>query len=375
MSLVFERRGTVRVGMRDLLRLLGLPLRGMRRGSRTLVEALDTSEASRSTGAVAIRRALGLLFLGYALLLSTKAILAGTFPSFAHLFMAMFGAAVLANLTGRFIRDWTLVLAGVFAYVLAGRYAQGLSMPIHYTPQIDADRMLAGGTVPSEWLQNHLYHGKTGPLEVFSVAMYFSHFFAPLLLGFYIWLRRMSGAFKELMFAILATSVLADIIFVLFPTAPPWLAAERGGLVHVHHLLKLSLLDLHVNGLASVIGDSHRYNIVAALPSMHAAFPVIGLVIALRYGLPRWVVGLQASQLVGVIFAIVYLGDHYLIDAIAGGAFAVAGAAVVHRLLSASPRARPLAVRVPIPAASLTEAEVPSTGMVEAPALLLDARS
>jgi hypothetical protein len=362
--------------MRDLMRLLALPFRGVQRGSRAAVKALDGSDASRSPGAVAMRRLLGFLFIGYAVLLSTKAVLDGAFPSFANLLMAMFGAAVIANLTGRFIRDWTLVLAGLFAYVLAGRYAQGLNMPIHYLPQIDADRFLGGGTLPNEWLQSHLYHGKTGPLEIFAVAMYVSHFFAPLLLGFYIWLRRMSGAFKELMFAILATSVMADIIFVLYPTAPPWLAAEHGGLVHVHHLLKQSMLDLHLNGFASLIGDSHRYNIVAALPSMHAAFPVIGLVVALRYGLPRWIVGLQTVQLLGVVFAIVYLGDHYVIDAVAGGAFAVLGAAVVHRLLSKPGFSRVVAPGVTeLPALRPIPAEIPSTGGAEAPALVLDARS
>ena len=361
--------------MRDLLRLLALPIRGIQRGSRATVNALDGSDASRSAGAVAMRRLLGFLFIGYAVLLSTKGLLEGAFPSFANLLMAMFGAAVIANLTGRFIRDWTLVLAGLFAYVLAGRYAQGLNMPIHYLPQIDADRVLGGGTLPNEWLQRHLYHGKTGPLEIFAVAMYVSHFFAPLLLGFYIWLRRMSGAFKELMFAILATSVMDDIVFVLFPTAPPWLAAEHGGLVHVHHLLKQSMLDLHLNGFASLIGDSHRYNIVAALPSMHAAFPVIGLIVALRYGLPRWIVGLQTVQLLGVVFAIVYLGDHYVIDAFAGGAFAVLGAAVVHRLLSrADFSSAAVADVAELPTLRPTPAEIPSAS-AEAPALVLDARS
>ena len=360
--------------MRDLLQLLTLPLRGIRRGTRSFVDALDSSEASRTPGATAMRRALGVLFVGYTVLLSTKAVLAGSLPSVGHLMMGMFGAALIANLTGRFIRDWTLVLAGVFAYMLAGRYAQGLNMPIHYTPQLDADRVIGGGSVPSAWLQEHLYDGKTGPLEVFAVVMYLSHFFAALLVGFYIWLRRIGRAFKELMFAILATSVLADIVFVLFPTAPPWLAAEHGGLVPVHHMLKQSLLDLHLSGFASVVGDSHRYNIVAAFPSMHAAFPVIALIIALRYSLPRWIILLQTTQLIGVLFAIVYLGDHYVIDAVGGAAFAFAGAAVVHRLLSRSPGAVDLALARDKPVA-LPQIHPPAGGAVEAPAFVLDARS
>ena len=340
--------------MADALRLVYRPVRGALRGPRRLVAALDSSDASSSAGGAAIRRLLGALFIAYASLLGVKAILAGSLPSVAHILFAMFGIALFANLAGRFIRDWTLVLAGVFAYLLAGRYAQGLNMPIYYTPQIDVDRVIGLGTVPSAWLQAHLYHGRTGPLEIFAVVMYVSHFFAPLLLGFYIWLRRMTDAFKELMFGILATSVLADIVFVLFPTAPPWLAAEHG-LVHVHHLLKQSLADLHLVGMSSLVGDSHAYNIVAALPSMHAAFPMIGLIVAVRYALPRWIVLLQAAQFLGVCFSIVYLGDHYVVDALAGVLFAFAGATLAHRLLARAPR-RSLRLHVPQPAEPQTVA-------------------
>ena len=92
--------------------------------------------------------------------------------------------------------------------------------------------------------------------------------------------------------------------------------------------------------MAGLIGDSHRYNVVAALPSMHAAFPVVALVVAVRYGLPRWLIALQAAQLIGVWFAIVYLGDHYLVDAVAGAAVALAGVAIAHRLLFGAERRR-----------------------------------
>jgi hypothetical protein len=285
----------------------------------------------------AIRRGVGVLFIAYGTLLAVRSILDGSLPNVLQLFIALFGVALIANLGRRFLRDWTLVLAGIAAYMLGSRYTQSLEMPIHYMPQIDAERVLGLGSVPSEWLQAHLYHGHTGALEVFALVMYASHFFAVVALGFYIWMRRMGPAFKELMFGIVAASLIADVVFVLYPTAPPWMAAEHG-LVHVHHILKQTLLDLHMNGMAGLIGDSHRYNVVAALPSMHAAFPVVALVVAVRFGLPRWLVALQATQLVGVWFAIVYLGDHYVVDAVAGAAVALAGVAIAHRLLS--PRAQ-----------------------------------
>jgi PAP2 superfamily len=312
-----------------------------------------------------MRRGLGALFIAYGTLLAVRSLLDGSLPNVLQLVIALFGVALIANLGRLFLRDWTLVLGGVAAYMLGARYTQGLDMPIRYTPQIDVERVLGFGSIPTEWLQAHLYHGHTGPLEVFALVMYASHFFAVLALGFYIWIRRMGPAFKELMFGLVAASLIADIVFVLYPTAPPWMAAEHG-LVQVHHVLKQSLLDVHLNGMAAFIGDPHRYNVVAALPSMHAAFPVVALLVAIRYGLPRWLIALQAAQLIGVWFAIVYLGDHYLVDAVAGAAVALAGVAIAHRLLSrpaqrseTGPRTRTKT----IPVLESAAIRVPSTGV------------
>jgi membrane-associated phospholipid phosphatase len=99
----------------------------------------------------------------------------------------------------------------------------------------------------------------------------------------------------------------------------------------VHHLLKQSLADLHLSGIAKIDGDPKHYNIVAACPSLHAAFPLICLLVARRFGLPRWVQVALAFQFVGVAFAIVYTGEHYVVDVLAGALYAV----VVFRLITA----------------------------------------
>jgi len=89
------------------------------------------------------------------------------------------------------------------------------------------------------------------------------------------------------------------------------------------------------------ITDAVRLRDGALDREFHAAFPVIALAIALRYGLPRWLVALQTLQLLGVFFAIVYLGDHYVVDALGGAALGVGATALVHALLrrsASSPR-------------------------------------
>ena len=338
-----------------LLAAARLPIRGLDR----LAFVLDASPVSRSTGGTRIRRALATLFLVYGLVLSAIAFMRGGIPSWGPLLMAMLAAALFSNRGGRFVRDWLPVLLGFFAYSLAGQFASGLDFTVHYTPQIDAERALAFGAVPTIWLQDHLYHGTTGPLEVFAMTMYLSHFFAPVLLGFYLWWARLRDGFTQLMFGLLTVSILAEITFVLAPTAPPWLAAQQGLLPPVDHVIKQGLYDLNLTAAASFYGDADAYNIVAAIPSLHAAWPIIGLLVALRWGLPRWIVGLQAAQFVGVVFAIVYTGEHYLVDALAGVAYAVVAWAIVERAFGRAARPILAPVPAPAPAAALSEALEP----------------
>jgi membrane-associated phospholipid phosphatase len=63
-------------------------------------------------------------------------------------------------------------------------------------------------------------------------------------------------------------------------------------------------------------------NPVAAFPSLHAAYPVLAY-LYLRQAWPRGAWLMLAWGAV-VIFAIVYLGHHYVIDAIGGVAYALA---------------------------------------------------
>lgn len=333
---------------RTLLAAARLPMVVLTRGLDRLAVVLDSSPASRSAGGTRIRRALATLFVLYGVVLSAIAFLRGGIPGWGPVLMVMLAAALFSNRGGRFVRDWLPVLLGFFAYSLAGQFASGLDFTVHYTPQIDAERALAFGAVPTVWLQDHLYHGTTGPLEIFAMTMYLSHFFAPVLLGFYLWWARLRDGFTQLMFGLLTVSILAEITFVLAPTAPPWLAAQQGLLPPVDHVIKQGLYDLNLTAAASFYGDADAYNIVAAIPSLHAAWPVIGLLVALRWGLPRWIVGLQAAQLVGVVFAIVYTGEHYLVDALAGGAYAVVAWAIVERAFGRA--ARPVLTGVPAPA-------------------------
>jgi hypothetical protein len=313
---------------------LRLP-RTRRRGLSAL--RLDTMDVAASEGAVRIRRVMALLLMAYAGILALRSGFAGRVPSVAYLLMAAASLAVYKNMLGRFIRDWTLVFAGLFAYLMTGHFQPVLNVGVHFRPQLEFDRVLGFGTVPTIWLQEHLYSGRVGWLELFSTFAYLSHFVAPLVLGLYLWFGRRGRAFAELMFGILVVSVLADITYVLAPTAPPWLAADHGYLPPVHHIVKAGLMHLHLGTLAAMDGDSSKYNVVAALPSMHVAFPAVAFLVLLRHRLPAWIIALQGFQLVSVIFAIVYTGEHYLSDALVAFVYVAFALALVRRALDRVP--------------------------------------
>ena len=331
-----------------------LPTPHRARRPQLSVLRLDSTDVAASAGAVRIRRCMALLLMAYAGVLMLRSGLAGRTPSVAYLLMAAVALAVYKNMLGRFVRDWTLVFAGLFAYLMTGHFQPVLNVGVHFRPQLELDRVLGFGTVPTIWLQEHLYSGKVGWLELFSTLAYLSHFVAPLALGLYLWFGRRGRAFAELMFGILVVSVLADITYVLAPTAPPWLAADHGYLPPVHHIVKDGLTHLHLGALAAMDGDASKYNVVAALPSMHVAFPAIAFLVLLRHRLPSWLIVLQGFQLAAVIFAIVYTGEHYLSDALVAFVYVAFGLALVRRALD----------RVPGTAAKVARAVKPSARAV-----------
>jgi membrane-associated phospholipid phosphatase len=60
---------------------------------------------------------------------------------------------------------------------------------------------------------------------------------------------------------------------------------------------------------------------------------MICVLTARRYKLPSWItIGLVLNTL-GVVFAIVYTGEHYLVDALAGAVYAAIAWVLVQRLL------------------------------------------
>lgn len=293
---------------------------------------LDESEASRTPVSRRIRLVVAILFFAYGVLLEVVG-LRHDDVKLVPLFFAVAAVPIVTNRLGRFVHYFLPVFLGLFAYATAASYATQFKLGVHYKPQIWAEQHLLPGPMPTLWLQRHLYTGKTGPVEILSVAAYAGHFLIPLALAMALALSGRSRAFRLLVFGILTVAVLGSATFVLAPTAPPWLAAEHGYLPPVHHILKHSLAALHLKTLAAIEGDPGKYDVTAAAPSLHTAFPLLCLLTAIEARLPRWAIAALALDVLLVVFAIVYTGEHYVFDAAAGAFFALGAWLVVRRLV------------------------------------------
>ncbi|HVL53789.1 MAG TPA: phosphatase PAP2 family protein, partial [Vitreimonas sp.] len=275
------------------------------------------------------------LVAGYIALLSALMIAGGVSLTPDVLLIGLGLVAVLLGRGKLFLRDWIPFIGLFFAYELMRGYADNFGASVHVEDIIELERWLFLGHVPTQVLQEWL-HPPTGvdPWAVAGTVFYFLHFPLPLAVAFVLWLRR-RRAFYDYVAALIVLSMAGFITYLVLPVAPPWWAAERGLLPGVEYLKDQGFQDL-----ARLFGFEGRYlfsytmyqinpNQVAAMPSLHAAYPFLAFLVARRF-LGRWG-WLMLVYSACVWLSIVYIADHYVVDILGGLLYAsVAYWAVIH---------------------------------------------
>ncbi|HZQ04230.1 MAG TPA: phosphatase PAP2 family protein [Gaiellaceae bacterium] len=238
----------------------------------------------------------------------------------------------------RYLRDFAPFALLIFAYAECRGLAHLVSPHPFYRPQLWLERALFG-VVPAQWLQEELWHGTT---QWYDRAAHFFlqlHFIVPPLLAFALWVKRRALFFRFASSMVLL-SFAAAVVFAAFPAAPPWAAAQAGYLPNVVKLpqaapdVSSAGLSSHTISVASVIPG----NPYAAIPSLHAGYAflvfltVAGLALARRGRFRRPLVALCAVYPLLQALAVVYTGNHYVIDIAIGFAFAAAAFVVTNRL-------------------------------------------
>jgi membrane-associated phospholipid phosphatase len=183
---------------------------------------------------------------------------------------------------------------------------------LHVADLIAWEQTLCAGVIPSAALQRALNASSiTWIVDIIANLFYMTHFFSVILAGFLIWTRRKAHYWPYIMGLILL-SYSGFLTYVFFPAAPPWWASLNGYLRNQPVNLNHSLLSpAYIFSTANALG---------AMPSLHSAWPFY----LFFYCLYIW--GRKALPVIilpiGVALSSIYLGHHYLVDVLAGIAYA-----------------------------------------------------
>jgi hypothetical protein len=297
------------------------------------------------------QRAIGLV-LGILVVLVTLLVLFQGFfflPKIIMVVLILLAAALLGKIKP-LVRDWFVFLAFFYffdsirgtIYILTCKF----QLPVYSLYVLDLEKALFRG-VPSVALQNALlrpnFPDAIGWLEKISTVIYGSHFIVFLFVGLIIWIYKAKDfpLYKTSFYLLSGTGLL---LYSLVPTVPPWMAANHFGLMPPLNHFNIELYNL----VLPDISNGFDTNPIAAMPSLHAGFPILCSLLLWR--LYRWKGAPFYLYTLSVLFAIVYSGDHYMMDFLAGlglavGCYVLAGRILKRRALSPRASAEPVTAK------------------------------
>jgi hypothetical protein len=231
--------------------------------------------------------------------------------------------------------------AYVATYQMPNDDPEALERRVKIAYPVRADRIIGLGKTPTLRLQRA--HGTPGRFSRWEKALVWSHwlwFMFPYGTVAYLLLRH-PERFARGAAQIYATFDLGLIGYWAVPTAPPWYAAKEGlmddGLTPE---LRRMMVEYGEEFWGSGWGPLYGFlggNPLAAMPSLHFATSVMAAHQLAETGPVAGAVGWAYAATLGV--ALVYLGEHYVVDL-------VAGLALTEGIRAATPKAQPLIARL-----------------------------
>ncbi len=267
------------------------------------------------------------------------------------------------------IRDWLPFAIVLLVYDVSRGAAKLVGTPTLWHWQVDADRWLFFGSVPTVWLQQRIKLPDPPWWEVWISTVYMSFFILPYVVAGVLWLRSRED-WKAFARRFVALSFTALAIYIVLPAAPPWAAARctaidvvggpsypacmfgtpagvpAGGLLgamqstpsganaFVERISTRGFQTLHLHVARDLVNSGQvSVNMVAAIPSLHAALSVMIAAFLWRRVQRRWR-PLLAAYVLMMAFTLVYSAEHYVIDILLGWTLAAVVATVVRRFES-----------------------------------------
>lgn len=222
------------------------------------------------------------------------------------------------------IFDWIPFIAALFTYdLLRGQVGNNPLFEAHVTPQIDADRLLFNDVVPTVALQERFFEAGQLPwYDIAAWAVYLTHFFAVFLIAAVLW-RVARPLFLDFRAVVLGLTAITFITYALFPAAPPWMASDDGVIGPVTRVVGGVWDQLGISPASALFDRGSTFsNPVAAIPSLHTAYPV--LILCFFWSRGGWIRAACLLYALAMSLTLVYTGEHYVIDVILGWLYAIA---------------------------------------------------
>lgn len=222
---------------------------------------------------------------------------------------------------------WAVYIGSFAVFGIARSFADETGMPTQVGSLVTAERTIGLGVVPTVWLQERLFNPQgIDWLDQAATYVHWSYFVLPHLFAAHLFLGHRE-LFERYVKVFVGVLVVGLAVYFLFPAAPPWVAALKGELAPVHKVATEVGSEFRVNLYSRFESQIRSSNPVAAMPSLHMAISVVVALIAAR---ANWLLAIAAIVYnLAMAFSLIYLGEHYVVDLLAGVAVAVAVYVVV----------------------------------------------
>jgi membrane-associated phospholipid phosphatase len=269
--------------------------------------------------------------------LATVTVIRGDFHPFVWLAIILGGLALLWRLPASDYRLGMMYILGFAVFNCLRIFADDTGRAVSFNYPADFDAAVFG-TLPTTWLQDRYYtFGHIGVVDSIAILTYASYFKGHYIGALLLWIFK-RDLLKVYIVTILGTLYLGLICYYLLPTSPPWLAYETGHVPEVFRIFKIASNELWHGAVESGTRIAGT-NDVGAMPSLHTALTAVIALFLWRTNRIAGLIGWAYVAMMG--FSLVYLGEHYVIDVIAGIGTACVALVIAKRLCLPSAGTRP----------------------------------
>ena len=220
------------------------------------------------------------------------------------------------------VRDWLVLVAVYMAYDYSRGTADQWGIGVNYTLLRDVDRFLFFGNDPGVWMQKTFLRSDVRWYDVGGAIVYMMHFVLPVVPLAFLRVRQRTEWLSYVRRFSLTLGI-AVSVFIMFPAAPPWMAAEKGYFPPIQRITGRGWWELNLKTVSRTLDRGAAVlNAVAAMPSLHAGLSLLAVMWFTR-NTRTWVRIASLSYPIAMSAALVYFGEHYVIDCLIGFAVVI----------------------------------------------------